>query len=102
MGGGVATEPMFQARRGAGARQSPLRHRHAHTTIPSPSSIEEEGGRWSAGARRLDLDRPYLRLWKNRLGWAFMTQVQGLKIDAPAFQLSMMIWALPSRFSAGT
>eukprot|EP01035_Chromulina_nebulosa_P038075 gene38075-51426_t len=39
---------------------------------------------------------------KNRLGRASSTQVQGLKIEASGFQDSRMIWALPTRFSAGT
>src|SRR5690242_4447618 len=46
--------------------------------------------------------RVHFRTLKNRLGWRFRTQVQGLKIEAPGFQESRMICALPSKFSAGT
>src|SRR3712207_400202 len=44
----------------------------------------------------------HFRSLKNRLGRASMTQVQGLKIEAPWCQDSRMICALPTRFSAGT
>ena|GEM_PF-838678 len=53
LGGGAAAELRDGSQVGAGARRSLDRHLTAHTTIPSPSSIEEEGGE-PHSARRVD------------------------------------------------
>ena len=49
LGGGVPAEVKQTERVGAGAQLSSPRHLGAHTTIPRPSSIEEEGGSKDVG-----------------------------------------------------
>jgi hypothetical protein len=64
LGGGVAAAATQMARIGGGAKRRSSLHLTAHTTIPDPSSIEEEGRRvispapseyYPALASRLDL-----------------------------------------------
>jgi hypothetical protein len=54
-GGGVAAELKSLAQVGLGAEPSHSPHLTAHTTIPGPSSVEEEGGLMDT-TRQLNVD----------------------------------------------